>query len=682
MESLPAENLATTIEGEVCMNVMNYLGSKKGIRTAGLLLLVVTSLWIGTKIGALKNAPVTPAYSGEKSVEAAIWTCSMHPQIKMPKPGKCPICFMDLIPLTHKSSGTGSNTNATRLSMSENAKILAGIVTTAALRRGMNANIRMTGKIAFDETRVELITSRIAGRIERLYVDYTGVTVKAGDHLAEIYSPELVSLQRELLEAAKSAAATGSDASEMLHNSRQRTFDATKEKLRLLGFSERELTDILERGTTANTMTIRTKQRGVVLRKLVEEGSYVQTGTPLFHIADLTTLWVLLDAYESDISWLRLGQKADFSVEAFPGKTFSGTISFIDPVVSPQTRTVKVRVVVDNKDGILKPDMFVKATVAASLSKSGAVKNTALRGKWISPMHPQIVKDHPGTCDICGMPLVRAEELGYVTSGFEEVDPLVIPATAPLYTGERSLVYIEVPGADEPTYEAREVVLGPRVEGYYIIKSGIAEGDKVVVNGAFKIDGELQIHAQPSMMNPQPPATAPEMSGVDMLGHGNTDMVPQIPSISKEPVTAAFTAELQECINSYLSVSDALAKDDLPAAKKGLEAVKALSSGIVPPKGEQYAAWKSIQASLAAALAHTPHIGEIADARSIFEKVSTQMITLERQHLKNDATQHFLAFCPMAFNNSGAYWIQKDSAIKNPYFGTKMLQCGEIKDEL
>jgi Cu(I)/Ag(I) efflux system membrane fusion protein len=234
----------------------------------------------------------------------------------------------------------------------------------------------------------------------------------------------------------------------------------------------------------------------------VEEGSYVQTGIPLFHIADLRKLWLLLDAYESDLMWLRLGQKVEFSVEAYPGEQFSGSVSFIDPVVNPQTRTVKVRVIIVNNDGRLKPDMFVKALVKASLSTSGAVKNTALRGKWLCPMHPQIVKNEAGTCDICGMPLVRAEELGYVTSGFEDVNPLVIPATAPLYTGERSLVYVELPDTGKPTYEARTVELGPRVGAYYIVKSGIAEGERVVVNGSFKIDAELQIRAKPSMMDP------------------------------------------------------------------------------------------------------------------------------------------------------------------------------------
>ncbi|MBN1307311.1 MAG: efflux RND transporter periplasmic adaptor subunit [Chitinispirillaceae bacterium] len=482
---------------------LRFSGADKAVRITAAVIVLGFVFWTGTLFnGGNSDTKALAAEQGGKEEPTHIWTCSMHPQIRMPKPGKCPLCFMDLIPLT-TDKGLDDATGPVRLTMTENAKILAGIATAPAVRRGLTADIRLTGKIALDETRVEMITARVSGRIDRLFVDYTGVPVKKGDHLASIYSPELVSLQKELLVAARAAAASAvRDTAEMVHASISRTFDAAKEKLRLLGFSENDLESVLQRGTTSDHMTIRTGQEGIVLKKLVEEGGYVQTGMPLFHIADLRKLWLLLDAYESDLMWLRLGQKVKFSVEAYPGESFDGSISFIDPVVDPMTRTVKVRVIVGNSDGRLKPDMFVKVRVKASLSKSGAVKNNALRGKWLCPMHPQIVKDKTGTCDICGMRLVQAQELGYVTSGFEDINPLVIPATAPLYTGKRSLVYIAVPDAAQPTYEARTVELGPRVGAYYIVKSGIAEGERVVVNGSFKIDGELQIRARPSMMDP------------------------------------------------------------------------------------------------------------------------------------------------------------------------------------
>ncbi|MBD3320387.1 MAG: HlyD family efflux transporter periplasmic adaptor subunit, partial [Chitinivibrionales bacterium] len=470
---------------------------KKIFVVSGLLVALGITYWIGVSVGAQSGQGGSDEIHAHTTDNKTMWTCSMHPQIQLPEPGKCPICFMDLIPLETDNSGSESS-GPVRLSMTENAKVLAGIATVPAVRRNIHADIRLTGKVAIDETRMELITARVAGRIDRLYVDYTGIPVQSGDHLARIYSPELVSLQRELLEAAR----VMDNADGMLKRSSERTFEASKEKLRLLGFSDQELERILARSAPGDHMTIRAGRRGVVIKKPVKKGAYVSEGTPLFHVADLSTVWLLLDAYESDLAWLRLGQNVEFSVEAFPGESFQGSISFIGPVVDPSARTVDVRVIVDNNDRRLKPDMFVRANVKAAVSRSGAVASTSLRGKWISPMHPQIVKDKPGTCDICGMPLVRAEDLGYVTSGFENVEPLVIPATAPLYTGERSIVYVEVPGAEMPAYEARIVELGPGVGDYYIVKSGITEGEKVVVEGAFKIDSELQIRAKPSMMNP------------------------------------------------------------------------------------------------------------------------------------------------------------------------------------
>lgn len=658
---------------------MKSLKKVTGNRTVVLLsiaLLIVVSFLVGRNSHRSATEPPSPAdheqHAGD--TETTIWTCSMHPQIRMKKPGKCPICFMDLIPLKTEDGGSGKE-DAVRLTMSENAKKLAGIATTPAVRRGMHASIRMTGKVALDETRVEMISARVGGRIDRLFVDYTGVPVKSGDHLALIYSPELLSLQKELLEAAKARNAMAAGDTSIAARSSERTLDAAKEKLRLLGFSEHEVTRVLERGTTSDHMTIRAGQNGVVLRKMVEEGSYVKTGMPLFHVADLHRLWVLLDAYESDLIWLRLGQKVEFTVEAYPGETFKGTVSFIDPVVDPMSRTVKVRVEVPNSNLKLKPDMFVKAQVQSSVSKSGAVRNTSLRGKWICPMHPQIVKKHAGTCDICGMPLVPAEELGYVTSGFEDVDPLVIPATAVLYTGERSLVYIELPDTTEPTYEARQVELGPRVGSYRIVKSGIAEGEKVVVNGSFKIDGELQIRAQPSMMSPEERSPAKKQQGDQSPPEQAAVSAPSTTAVSEH-----FSGDLSTVTDQYFLVQKTLTKDDLDAAKSGLVKLKSLVENVTVPKGKQYTAWTNAASAMQKALEHADHIAQLPDARQIFEKVSKQIVMLEKQYGHTGSDDHFLAFCPMAFGNKGAYWIQKKKAISNPYFGQKMLKCGEIRE--
>ncbi len=422
-------------------------------------------------------------------------------------------------------------------------------------------------------------------------------------------------------------------------------------------------------------MTIRARQAGVVVEKKVSEGTYVQTGTPLFEIADLGKLWVILDAYESDLPWLRLGQKVDFYVEAYPGETFSGTISFIDPVVDPRSRTVNVRVIADNKAMRLKPAMFVRAVVRVEVAGEGGVANESLKGKWISPMHPQVVKDGPGTCDVCGMPLVPAEELGYVTSGLEESAPLLIPATAPLFTGRRAVVYVEIEDTEKPTYEGRIVLLGPRVGDHYIVRDGLAEGERVVVNGAFKIDGELQIRARPSMMSPGEERLAGKPQGQpDVLGGL------QVPDLPTGKVSESFLRALKPVYNSYIGASEALAADSLEKAKTSMAALGDAVEEVEAPIGEAYKTWRSAKGEIGAALVELDAAKTFEQAREIFGKLSVQVIILEEHYGHAERGEHYLAYCPMAFNDKGAYWLQTDKQISNPYFGASMLRCGEIKE--
>ena len=291
---------------------------------------------------------------------------------------------------------------------------------------------------------------------------------------------------------------------ESLRRSAAGTVDAARDKLRLWGLSSEQIADIERSGKTSEQVTIFSPASGVVIHRNAQEGMYVDTGTRIFTVADLDAVWVQLDAYESDLQWLRYGQTVNFTTEAYPGERFRGVVSFIDPVLNPQTRTVNVRVNVDNKDGRLKPEMFVRAEVFAQFASHGRIFDESLIGKWVSPMHPEIIKDEPGQCDICGMDLVPAESLGYASAGKSHGGaPLVIPATAALLTGTRAVVYVEQPEADRPTYVGREVVLGPRAGDSYVVESGLSEGDLVVVSGNFKIDSALQIQAKPSMMNPE-----------------------------------------------------------------------------------------------------------------------------------------------------------------------------------
>ena len=444
------------------------------------------------------DAPSEPVPDAAEQGET--WTCSMHPQIRQPGPGPCPICAMDLIPVAAPEAGDTLAPRQMRLSPA--AQQLASIQTAPVERRFAAVETRMVGKIALDETQVRSVTAWVAGRIDRLYVDYTGVRVEKGDHIAYLYSPELLTAQEELIQALRAAQTT--------------LVAAAREKLRLLGLKEEQIEHVERARQASDHLTIYAPTGGVVIKKHLSEGAYVQTGTPIYTIADLSRLWLELRAYESDLPWIHFGQAVEFSTQAYPGEVFSGQISFVDPVLDERTRTVRVRVNVANEQGRLKPGMLVRAVAQAEVDARGRALSPALLGKWISPMHREIVRDAPGTCDICGMDLVRAEELYDTGDEAESELPLVVPASAPLLTGKRAVIYVAL---GEGLYEGREVVLGPRAGDYYLVRKGLREGEHVVVNGAFKIDSALQIRAQPSAMYPANGASAPSTHEHTHGGH-------------------------------------------------------------------------------------------------------------------------------------------------------------------
>lgn len=471
------------------------------------------------------------------------WTCSMHPQIRQPGPGLCPICNMDLIPLTESGEG-----GLRELSISDEASALLDIRVAPVVRAPAEAEVHLFGRIAYDERKVTTITSRVGGRLDRLFVDFTGTMVKDGDHLAEIYSPDLLVAQRELIESRRglnSAVAGGSD---VVRETRRRLLDAAREKLRLLQFTEKQIGLIEESKTPVDHLTLYAPQAGIVTEKMVNEGQYVKTGDPLFKMADLSTVWLMLEAYESDLQWLRYAQNVRFQVEALPGRTFEGRIAFINPDLDPLRRVTSVRVNVENPSLKLKPGMFAKAKVISPTSADGRVLDPSLAGKWVSPMHPEIVKDGPGQCDICGMDLVPAEQLGFIPDASAAKEPLLVPTSAVLRTGDRAVVYVRLVGGEGPSFEGREIVLGPLVGARYIVEAGLNEGDLVVTQGAFKLDSELQIRAKPSMMNPDAGlAERPAHSAPDELA-GQWASVPRILYRLLEKPNPTNLAELREVV--------------------------------------------------------------------------------------------------------------------------------------
>jgi len=404
---------------------INYL-IRSNFKTIIVIIVIILSFSLGVIISKSKNHQIastdkennTKAQSDNSAPQDTIWTCAMHPQIRLNKPGKCPICGMDLIPL---KPGTATVSNPRQLRMSETAKKLAQIQTTPVIRSFANRETRMLGKISYDETRLAYITAWVPGRLDKLYADFTGISVSKGDPLVYLYSPQLLSAQEELIQAQK-AKRTLAQGSSILRSAAEATFTSAKKKLVLYGLTKKQIDKILTTSQTSDHLTIYAPLGGIVVHKNALEGMYVKTGTRIYTIADLSQLWVYFDAYESDLSWLQVGQQVTFTTLSLPGETFQATISFIDPILDKKTRTVKVRAIVDNKEGELKPDMFVSGYVKSTLNINGKIVNNLSSNK-----------------------LSKSQA------------PLLIPATAPLLTGKRAVVYVEIPNEEGPLFEGRVV---------------------------------------------------------------------------------------------------------------------------------------------------------------------------------------------------------------------------------
>jgi len=581
------------------------------------------------------------------------WTCSMHPQIRQPKPGKCPICFMDLI----QESSDGGDLGPRQIAFTEEAMKLMEVQTTPVRRRFVTSQIRMVGKIDYDETRIKHITAWVPGRIDRLYVDFTGIRVEKGDHMVYLYSKELLEDQRALLAAIESAAKIRAEGSGFAERLKSANVEAARRRLRLRGLTDEQIAEIEKAGEPLTHLTIYSPIGGIVIERNAAEGMYVDVGTRIYTVADLTKLWVKLDAYESDLPWIRYGQQVEFTTEAYPGEVFKGKISFRDPVLNPETRTVKVRVNVDNPEGKLKPGMFVRAVARARVAGGGAVMAPDLAGKWICPMHPSIVKEQSDICDICEMDLVTTESL-YAVGSEPNLPPLVIPASAALITGKRAVVYVRVQSAEKPTFEGREVVLGPRAGDYYLVREGLEAGDIVVTKGNFKIDSALQIQAKPSMMSIEGDRKMPDVS-------------------------AEFRRQLWTIVEKYVILQKALAGDDPESSTEAADKLKAVLSevdmGLVT--GEAHDLWMSHAVMMKAALNKIVKSAEIESMRNAFEELSDEIIAaVEKFGVPQDKTL-YKTHCPMAFDNKGADWLQLDEDILNPYFGASMLKCGEVTEQ-
>lgn len=446
------------------------------------------------------------------------WTCGMHPSVRSDEPGKCPICFMDLVPIRASDQGGGDGEDIlARLQVSEQGRALAMIETVPVTHRRLEHEINATGRLTLDERRVTHVHSRIGGWIGEVFVEFTGLEIAAGDPLVSLYSEELVTAQEEYLLVLRGVQRLAPGASERLRESSEALLGAARLRLQRWEITQEQIDELARTGQPSEHLTIfydpdpASPPRGVVIERLAVEGHRVNRGDRLFTVADLSTLWMQASVYEYEMAWVQEGQRVEITTRAFPGRVFEGEIAFIDPTLDPQTRSVQVRVDVHNPDGDLRPEMWVDARIRIPLDRSNEVlarlresaqRQWAERWERSEPLEvsatqptsqpedhtahvpdaaylcPMLCEggeaDEPGqNCPVCGMVLMpRDEVIAMHPEMFPTSQPtsqpmaqpapegtvLAIPDVSVLRTGQREVVYVE----EEPgVYVGREVITGP-----------------------------------------------------------------------------------------------------------------------------------------------------------------------------------------------------------------------------
>lgn len=367
---------------------------------------------------------------------ADVYSCPMHPTVVSDRPGSCPICGMALVKRT--VAAAPSNANIGAVSLSPEQRVTANVKTARVALDTHTGEIVTVGRVTFDERRLAQVTSYTAGRIERMFVNFTGDSVRRGQTIATIYSPELYATQQEYLLALENRQRMRRAGFDNARNASQDLVESTRRRLNLFGVSNAQLAQLEKTRKPIFATNIVSPVSGVVTQKLTVVQQYVAQGQPLLEVADLSTVWIEADVYEQQLPSVRLGDRVEITVSAIPGRTFEGRVSFIVPVLAGATRTAKVRVELANPGLQLKPDMYVNARILGA------------------PAPPHIM----------------------------------VPASAVVDRGQKQFVWVETqPG----TYEPREVTTGGRHGEAIVIASGVHAGDTVVVEGGFLLDSEAQL---------------------------------------------------------------------------------------------------------------------------------------------------------------------------------------------
>ncbi len=540
--------------------------------------------------------------------EATIWTCSMHPSIRQPEPGDCPICGMELIPAAAQSA----ENNLDEVRLSDRARRLAGLETVAAQTVDARTSpLAVSGEVAYDEQTLSVLTAHIDARVDRLLVNFEGQEFRAGAPLLQLYSPALQVAQQEL----HTAFAMRAEQPEL--------FAAARERLRNWKFSDAEIDAFAAQGRSDGIATLTTERGGLVQRLDIREGDYVRTGQRLLTLINLDRLWIEFDLYESDMGRVAVGDSVIFRLRALPGARRRAVIDYIDPQLERGGRVARARCTVDNRDRMLKPGMLAEGTIMTTVRDAGA--------------------------------------------------DFLLPAGALLWTGERSLVYVESGPANAPVYTLREVTTGPSTGDMVVIRAGLDAGERVVSRGVFAVDAAAQLAGGRSMMNPgRTFFNAADNSASD-------------DPVIHEPVAVSASArdKLAAALEQYFVMKDALVADDFTSAK-GAAVVFNRQFGALDMsmfKGRSHDAWMEHGPALQSLASDLSKSGDIDALRQHLKPLSNRLITLVSV-LRPLQDVVYVQYCPMVENDSGGHWLSREDKVLNPYFGASMLHCGEVQDSL
>ncbi len=531
---------------------------------------------------------------------SVLYSCAMHPQIIQAEAGICPLCSMDLTPKQNQQQSA----DQFQLEMSPEAVRLSNINTSpVTTSTNPTKEVAVEGLIAIDESRVAVQTGHLPGRIEDLYVNTTGAYIRKGQALASVYSKELIAVVEVF--AAKNSSAS--------------VVRSARNNLKSWKIDESQLNNFDTKGDYRKPVDIYADVEGLVIKKLVNVGDHLSAGhmgspTAMFELADLSKVWVVFDVFAKDLPYIRVGNSVNFQIKPLGTKTYKAVIEYIDPLVNSHNNTVKVRASVNNPRAKVRPGMQVEGKI-----------------------------------------------LVYPGSGTKQ---LVIPKTAVLWTGEKSVVYIKDPMVSIPTFEYRQVVVGTELsKDQIVISEGLEEGELVVTHGAFRVDAVAQLNGKTSMMY--------QHAKVRPLSFRKTEQQLENIALSK-----LQQQQVEQFVASYFELKNHLvASEEIPSAKLW-EQMQSLIEDIATLSIPGFSSHTS---QLDKLLKKARHEKELKSQRQLFYQLSeliTPLLSLSNHPVI------YQQFCPMAFEGKGAYWYSEERQIANPYFGDKMLHCGFLQDSL